>query len=613
MKKRITWVTLSLLMVVALVLSSCQAATVEEEEAETVTGKVTETEAAVVDEEEEAVVEEEGPVMVRDVKGRLVEKPQYGGTITVYQLQDPVAWDPWRNSAGTPQYLVMGAIFEKLVGGDWSVDRSENDFTSAYVPLRYSKGYSMKSWENPDPLTYIIHLREGMHFQNRAPVNGREVIADDVKWSCDRILGKGDFAEAGPSPYVIFAAWSVVDRIEAVDKYTLTIHLKEASPLFPEHWGTELMPFIQPREVVEQYGDNFSWKQAIGSGPFQIADFVSGSSVTFEKHPNYYGWDENFPDNQIPYIDKYKVLIMADESTQMAALRTGKIDIKATDWMNGASLMESNPELKWIKTRGICRSLTIRNDLEPWSDIKVRKAMQMAIDLKMINDEYYGGTGDPFPMMVTAGWPVYHTPLEQLPEDCREGFIYNPERARELLTEAGYPSGFQQTLTLSSAASVEEQELSDIFIAFWEDIGIETEIEVLESAAFYSYKIGRKHEMTWFMSCGFWMPTEILNYWYGGTKVSWNYANVDDPIFNKMLDDIRANADASERDRMLKEAFAYGTSQFFVINAPATVGYRFWQPWLKGYRGEGVLQATSPPSIYARIWIDEDLKKEMGH
>ena len=611
MKKNILWGLLSLLMVAALVLSSCQAATTEEEkEGTTVTGKVTEKEAAaVVEEEEEKEVaeEEEGPVMVKDIKGRLVEKPQYGGTVTVSTGTNPTTWDPYMNLSGGNSFA-LGSIYDVLLGGDWAVDRSECSYLTKNILLQYTRGFSLESWENPDPLTYIINLRKGMHFQDKPPVNGREVTADDVKYSIDRMMGLGEFAEVGPTPYVGLTAWGVVESTEVVDKSTLIIHLKEASPMFPDYWGTEVAPRIHPREVVDQYGENFTWEQAVGHGPWMIEDVVIDSAMTFEKHPNYYGWDDNFPENRIPYADRFKVLLIQDWSTQLAALRTGKIDLLVAGWEDAETLIASEPQLVWAKTPGSCQVCNLNYSMEPYSDIRVRKAMQMAINLPEIAETLFGGNGDPYPMMASQkAMSAYYTPLDELPEDAQEGFRYDPEGAKALLADAGYPNGFKAEMPLSAQSDV-----ADLVIAYWSDIGIETEIRLMEGAAYSSFIYGGDHEMVWFWSCGTWYPTEVLNFWYGGqAEVPWNFANADDPVFNDLMDRVRTEPDMVERDRLMKETFAYGTSQFFYTAVPSVDSYRLWQPWLKGYQGEIRLVVEAEGHTYARTWVDQDLKYEM--
>jgi peptide/nickel transport system substrate-binding protein len=609
MKKRIVWLVVALLLVAALVLSSCQAATVEEEEGKTVTGKVTETEGAVVEEEEEeAVIDgEEGPVMVRDIKGRLVEKPRYGGTVTVQTSSNPTTWDPFMSLSGGNSFA-QGSIYEVLQGGDWSADRSEISYLTKNILVKYTKGFVMESWENPDPLTYVIYLREGMYFQDKPPVSGREVVAADVKYSIDRMLGLGEFAEAGPSPYVGLQGWSMVESVETDGKYTVIIHLSEAAPMFREYWGTEITPRIHPREVVDEYGENFTWEQAVGSGPWMIEDVVIDSMMSFEKYPNYYGWDENFPENRIPYADRFKVMIIQDWSTTLAALRTGKIDVIFSGWEDAEVLLGTNPELMSATLPGACQVCNLNNSLEPYSDIRVRKAMQMAINLPEISETLMGGNGDPYPMMASEqAMSAYFTTLDELPVEAQEGFNYNPERARELLTEAGYPNGFKAVMPLSA-----QSDIADLVIAYWSEIGIETEIRLMESAAYSSYIYGGNQEMAWFWSCGTWHHLEVLNFWYGGQEsVPWNFANANDPIFNDYMDRIRAETDDAVRDQLFKEAFAYGTSQFFYAAVPSVNTYRLWQPWLKGYQGEIRLVVEAEGHTFARTWVDQDMKYEM--
>ena len=609
MKRKIVWLVLSCLIVVSLVLTSCAPAVVEE--GDVVTPGEGEGEVAVIEEGEGEVVviAAEGPEMVRDIKGRLVEKPRYGGGLTLYRTVDPPNWDPYRHiDCG----LTSGMLFEKLRGGDWSVDRSEWPFFSDYVPYVYGKGYLSESWENPDSLTYIIHVREGVHFVSRPPVNGRELTADDIKYCYDRLTGKGEFEEVGQSPWVNYVCNKAIDYMEVIDRYTVVMHLKYPSPLMPEMFGTEGHTWIYAREAVDLYGDLENWENAGGSaiGPFMIDDYVPDSSLTYVKNPTYWGWDDNFPDNQIPYIDTVKELVMTDLSARLAALRTGKLDnIPGLQWDDWEAIMQTNPELQWIKMQSVCSVVDLRCDLEPYSDIRVRRAMQMAINLQEIADTYYGGTADPYPMMVAPAYSQLFTPLEELTPEAQEAFSFNPTRARELLAEAGYANGFTQVVQLTG-----ESELTDILSAYWGDIGITTEQEILESAVYSANARTRNYTgPRWIWSCGTWMPTEILNYWYGGDQVPWNYSNANDPMFNEILDKVRAEPDAVERDRMMKEGFKLGTELFFYTALPVQVVFNVWQPWVKGYQGERSLGTRNYKNMWARVWIDQDLKAALGH
>ena len=179
MKKKTLWVLLSCLMVAALVLSSCQAATVEEEkETETVTGQVTEKEAPKVEEEKtEAVVEAKKEMVLNPSTGEMVTKPEYGGTISLGWSSEPASTDPWYGSEAAGPFSYT---FETLALVDWTIDRRVNSLRAAYWTLPMMVGNLAESWEEPDATTIILHIRQGVHWHNKPPVNGREMDAYDV-------------------------------------------------------------------------------------------------------------------------------------------------------------------------------------------------------------------------------------------------------------------------------------------------------------------------------------------------------------------------------------------------------------------------------------------------
>ena len=107
-----------------------------------------------------------------------------------------------------------------------------------------------------------------------------------------------------------------------------------------------------------------------------------------------------------------------------------------------------------------------------------------------------------------------------------------------------------------------------------------------------------------------WISLKVT--WYGGQKkTAWNFGNADDPKYNKLWEDITTETDEAKRTKLFKEAFAYGTSQFFYIAGPTRSNYRVWQPWIKSYQGENCLQAVAYSPTVARVWIDQDLKRKM--
>ena len=136
--------------------------------------------------------------MVRDpATGEMVTAPEYGGTITVGRDSDPTTLDPWENAVAN---WAVSATYEKLGIGDWTIDRDEQDFFN-YVPLDHLVPNLASSWEQPSPTEYVFHVREGVRWQDKPPVNGRELTAEDIVWSFHRGFGKGSgFTEQAPPP-----------------------------------------------------------------------------------------------------------------------------------------------------------------------------------------------------------------------------------------------------------------------------------------------------------------------------------------------------------------------------------------------------------------------------
>lgn len=158
-------------------------------------------------------------------------------------------------------------------------------------------------------------------------------------------------------------------------------------------------------------------------------------------------------------------------------------------------------------------------------------------------------------------------------------------------------------------------DLGDLIIAYLEDIGIETEIRPMESAAYNTIVYGESDERDvayWWAGAADWHPVQVLSYIAGGQQTHyWNLADADDPYITDRYNDIMNEADPVERDRIYVEAFLCGTCQHYQISAPAQVNYTMFSAWLKGYWRQQAIVAVGWAPTWARIWIDQDLKFEM--
>jgi peptide/nickel transport system substrate-binding protein len=546
-------------------------------------------------------------------------KPQYGGELTIRASRNIENFDPYYNEALTSIY---GGWMERFIADDWTLDPAIWDFSFPWHPSKYMKGQLAESWEFPDPSTQVIHLRKGIRWQNKPPANGREFVADDVVFHYKRMFGM-DGGITKPSPFRIDIQTQEI-TISAVDKYTVIFKCKIPNPEFVMETlhGVMQSGCIANPDVVKKFGDASDWHQAIGTGPFILKDNTYGKSATLIKDNNYRGYDERYPQNKIPYVDSIKYAVVTDDDEALTAMRAGKIDIiDRVSEKQMLAIKKTNPEIIPIHNP-TTQAYTIqpRNDRPPFNDIRVRKAMQMAIDLNTIAKERYGGTVSPNPSTVWSshlskmmkGWGF---PYEQWPQDLKIEYSYNPELARQLLADAGYPNGFKTNIVVDIAA---DQELFKYVVRYFTAIGIDMEIRPMESNACTAFVGDLKFDQLVYRQYGpfghCYGPFQAINRFHTGN----NFMMVSDPVIDEYYPKA-LYAGSEDELRLICNAMNERVArQHFAISLLQPNEYALYQPWLKGYHGQihSIWMGIGGPSrlsFYgARFWIDHKLKKSLG-
>jgi peptide/nickel transport system substrate-binding protein len=600
MKNKLFWLILSSLMALSLVLASCGTKTTTTTTSTTVaTSKPTTT--------KPTSTATTTPTTTTSTTS--AGSPQYGGAFTLRMASDPLGFDPYF----TTSVIITNLYMETLTSRSPTVD--PKNWTIKVSNPEYNVGCLAESWEQPDLSTIIFHIRKGVRWQDKPPMNGREFTAYDVEFHYQREYGLGGGFTR--TTYIgLGSAMLGLQSINAIDKYTVVFKIKSPSLQFLYEGLDPLYQFdpIVPPEVVKQYGNAQDWKNAVGTGPFILNDYVSGSSLSFSKNPNYWGYDERYPKNQLPYVDSIKVLIMSDPATALAALRTGKIDlIEGLNWQQAASLKKTNPELLQVN-RPVLRpaALAMRVDLKPFSDIRVRKALQMAINLKEMAGTYYGGNSDGTPVgLVGSVMSGFYTPYSEWEPDVKAGYAFDPAGAKKLLAEAGYPNGFKTNLVMSSNAEAGrgfDTDLAQIIKAYLLDIGIDVEIRPMDNVSYTAFTKAMKADGLMPTLCSVALsPTVILQYRY--TKHSYNTFGISDPVYDGLADKANAATTIGEFKSIVKQADYYSIKQQWVVNLQPMVEYAIYQPWFKGnYAGQIELRGWE----YSRFWVDDKLKKSMG-
>ena len=516
--------------------------------------------------------------------------------------------------------MLWTAWLEQLDSPVWTANPTDQSYQASFVDMQYMTGQLLESWEFPTPNDFVMHVRHGIYWQNISPANGREFDANDIVFHFDRMLGLGDGYTAESPFWTGEETWlSSVQSITATDQWTVDMKWKTANPelvtlILLQAPGAATS--IENPEAVKQWGDVTDWHHAIGTGPFILQDYVSGSSATMVKNPNYWQFDERYPENRLPYIDKLTYLIIPDDATAVAALRSGKLDeLDNVAYSQVQDIQKTNPKIL-VNAQPSGNTVTVdpRNDLKPFSDINVRIALQEAMNLPQLASSYYQGTCSPDPSTMTSNYMTgWGWPYDQWPQALKDEYAYNPTNAKQLLANAGYPTGFNTTCIVDNASDLN---LVQIVQSMAADIGINMSIQTYDSGTWNNYVI-TNHKNTGlairaYGSLGFnFSPNfQFGRYIAGGTA---NYMMINDPKFNTYL--TRANQATTEDawKALDTEECMQVAQQHVVISLLLPNIFSLYQPWLKGFSGQyGATWGFGGPELLyfyaARFWVDQSLK-----
>ncbi|MFC2072870.1 ABC transporter substrate-binding protein [Chloroflexota bacterium] len=561
---------------------------------------------------EKEVVAEEGPEMVQNAVGNLVEKPQYGGVLNTADAVGP-RWG-FSNSSRLRGYPFWWwrMTNENLAEPDGSGEYE--GISGEFASYDIMTGNLAESWEVIEPDTLIFHIRQGVRWHDKPPTNGMELTSDDVVYTF--VLTWGREGAMAPRTYPLLSNLKNPEEsiyVHPDDPWAVVF--KSVPGKLPALWEfVSNLNYIVPEALGPMEEEGFvDWWGVVGTGPIILTDYVSGSSLTWERNTNYWKNDPLHPENQLPYLDGLKTFIMADLSTQQAALRTGKLDILTKVEVEDAeSISRSSPELQWRRSWGTWYGLYMRNDVAPFDDVNVRRAMMMAIDHEEITQAYYGGEAEKF------WWPAYpipehasmYVPLEEMPEAVQELYGCHPDKAEQLLDAAGLPG--PNRFTTSVIANLEEDiDLLSVVKEYWSRVGVTLEIRVKETAVQRSMATAKTYEHGYIASVSVGGQINKMQHTVPGGLS--NYAMVDDPLVEKWVADIsKLYFDPAAKARFVKEASPELINRAYHIRLPAPITYNAWQPWLGGYHGEtspSYMAGVTKASEY--VWIDQDLKEEM--
>jgi peptide/nickel transport system substrate-binding protein len=498
-----------------------------------------------------------GPVL----GGEAAEPPKRGGILRV-RGRDPVHFDPHLTRDGRT-HSVLSFLSSRLlrykVGGD------VRPGTFIVEPDLAER------WEEPDDTTYVFYLRRGVRWHNKAPVNGRELVAEDVKFTFDRFLSE----KSNPSRYFLDS----VDRVEVVDRYTVKFVLNEPFVWLLDILASATSMWIVAPEAAEKYGDFKRVETAIGTGPFVLERYEPNVKTVCRRNPEYFRHGQ-------PYVDGVEWLVVEDESTGLAMYRTGQLDAgPGLQWevrqADLDALKQSHPHLRYqYMLANNATTIWMRTDKSPFTDVRVRRAMSHAIDRQgLIEAVWVRGELSP---AVPRGLAEWSLPIEQLGDGAKY-YRYDPQEARRLLTEAGYAKGFKTTLNATGGYGRDMLDAVQLVQRYLKEVGIEVELKIQEYGAYQATTGQGKYEG---MSMGpyalGWDPDSSLYGQYMPDQPR-NRGHVNDAKLTAMLKEQRQIKDLEARKRLIFEIQRYAAEQQYYVYLSSQVIAASWQPYMKNF------------------------------
>ena len=534
--------------------------------------------------------------------------PQYGGDLnigTVYVTLSPLSWDPadwtWKSNHDT------GSVREQLFAGDLDKSvRKGGDYpfiADAYLPSGAIRGELAERWHWQDDLTLVIELRRDARFTERPGVMAaRPLEAADVVFSYNLI---------DQSAKRIATYFDHIRRVYALDRHTVVFEFSEYNAEWMYRFGYGYYSGISPRELGNL--DRKDWRNVSGTGPFTLEKYVQANAHIYRRNDDYWGTEaiagKEYP---IPFVDRVIYRIIKDEATFLTALRTGQLDIlEAMRWIAVDHLKKTTPELQWNRWLGTSGTfMSLRVDQKPFDDIRVRRALNLAVNQQEIVDLFYGGHAELMAYPQHPGFGEYFQPLAEMPAEVQELFTYDPVKARQLLDEAGVPEGFSFDVQVCSC-SPSNMDLIPLLESYLQKVGVQIRIQPMEYASFLSAMTTKTHGPGYLLNSGHVNPITTLRKSFV-TGQTWNPSQYSSEYFDEQIRQVHLMRDEAERIKTLRRL-----TREIMIEAPyiwLPVGYvhSAWWPWVKNYGGELRAGAVRPGPIYSRIWIDRQLKAEMG-
>lgn len=535
--------------------------------------------------------------------------PVEGGSITVFWQEFYNGYDP--SIADNRNYALW---YDRLWSPDWSLSGEEYDWSSEYLLMEHMTGQLAREWSfDSDARTLTVQLRDDAKFQSKTGdlaqydiYGGRNLTANDVAWSYQRLLGIDGIAKCESEQ-----DWSskiyMLESVECLDELTVAFHFNTGSE-------TALNDFMTSGVCIggvewdtltaEQRGD---WHYAAGTGPYMVTDYVPDSYMKFTKNPDYYMTDS--AGNQLPYIDEITLVAITDSSQCMAQFIAGKIDILG--WGNDVigdsekeqlrDSMSADSYFEYTYVTNPC-GIFLKQSCEPLQDIRVRTAIQKALDLETITTQYYGYDINELEYFRIWSPSTSWSSVDEWDVELIQSYQYDPDAAKQLLADAGYPDGFEFTVTLFAMMDVDLYTLAAEQLA---QVGITMKVETVPTppemqAVGMSTTDPRCIPGT---VCLYNLAQGIQGYASFGNN---NNAALADDTLDAMITELINASSVEEQTELAKAVDLYVAQQHYTIQCgPCEQVSSFISSRIGGYSGQRLWKNWNVTTVLTNIWVNE--------
>jgi len=496
----------------------------------------------------------------------IAQMPKRGGTLRLTFQADPLHFDPHQTLSFVTM-VPLSFAYSRLV---------KVKAGPSVKPMTYPVEPDLaESWTQLSDTTYIFKLRKGVRWHNKPPVNGRELTADDVKYTYNRFLT----ITGNPNKPVL----EYIDRIEAVDKHTVKFTLKE-----PNAWFLDLLAststWIIAKECVEKFGDLKKVESVVGTGPWMLERWEPNVKLAYVRNPNYF-----VPG--LPYADSVDVLIDKDPASRLATWLSGKTDFgpeyqQAVRWLDAPVAKQRKPGLQTAEYTWFTSGATgFKLANPPFNDLRVRRALSRASNLAELYEAlaFSQGHWTPNPA-VPAAFAEWSIPIDQLGPEGRKLYEFNSAEAKRLLADAGHPNGFKTTVEVpGSVYGPDFDDFVQITIKNWKAAGIDADLKLKEYGAFITSTIFGKFDSMFLGLRGAWADPEAYFYRWFMPGQPLNVWGVNDPKLTDMIRLQRRTFDVAKRKQVVFDIQRYLADQaLFGVDGSIRI-LSAWDAHIKNY------------------------------